>query len=172
MTTGAKIQALRERSWEEESQGHFEVAITLSNEMLGLLGNSRTDLKLAALQLERVARMHLRLNQPIEAESAARKSLDVYLRNRERLEGKWNPEGDTYLADFRMMLALSLAYQKRYAEAMPYAEQWERVHLKVRGADDPFVKEVVVRHMKRMRARLAGLPVPENDQDDHVSIKG
>lgn len=168
MTTQDKIQNLRARSWEEESQKNYETAIGLSRELLGLLGDSRTDLKLAALQWERVARMHLRLNQPIEAEAAARKSLELYLRNRALLEESWDPEGDTYLADFRMVLALSLAYQKRYAEAMPYAEQWERVHLKVRGPDDPFVKDVVARHMKRMRARLAGLPVSENDQEEHA----
>ena len=162
MTTEEKIYELRKRSWEEESQAHYELGIALSHELLGLLGNSRTDLKFAAMQWERVAHMHLQLKQPVEAEAAARKSLEAYLRNRSMLEGKWDPEGDTYLADFRMALALSLAYQKRYAEAMPYAEQWERVHLKVRGPDDPFVKDVVVRHMKRMRARLAGLSVSEN----------
>jgi len=167
MTIEQKIQDLRKRSWAEESQGHYEAGISLSHELFGLVGDSRTDLKLAALQWERVARMHLRLNQPIEAEAAARNSLEAYMRNRAMLEGKWDPEGDTYLADFRMVLALSLAYQKRYAEAMPYAEQWERVHLKVRGPDDPFVKDVVARHMKRMRARLAGLPVSENGQDEH-----
>lgn len=166
MTTQDKIQNLRARSWEEESQENYESAIGLSRELLGLLGDSRQDLKLAALQWERVARMHLRLNQPIEAESAARKSLDLYLRNRAKLEGKWDPQGDTYLADFRMMLALSLAYQKRYAEALPYAEQWEEVYLKVKGPEDPFVKDVVARHMKRMRARLAGEPVQENDKNE------
>lgn len=166
MTTQDKIQNLRARSWEEESQENYESAIGLSRELLGLLGDSRQDLKLAALQWERVARMHLRLNQPIEAEAAARNSLETYMRNRAMLEGKWDPEGDTYLADFRMVLALSLAYQKRYAEAMPYAEQWERVHFKVRGPDDPFVKDVVARHMKRMRARLAGEPVQENDKKE------
>ncbi len=172
MTTGQKIQELRARSWEEESQGHYETGISLSHELLGLVGESSADLKLAALQWERVALMYLKLKRPVEAEAAARKSLETYLRNRSMLEGKWDPEGDTYLADFRMALALSLAYQKRYAEAMPYAEQWERVNLNVRGADDPFVKDVVAGHMKRMRARFAGIPVSENSQDDHASSAG
>lgn len=82
------------------------------------------------------------------------------MRNRAMLEGKWNPDGDTYLADFRMVLAISLAYQKRYAEAFPLAELWERVHLKFKEPDDPFILNVVIPHMRRMRARVAGIPYP------------
>jgi tetratricopeptide (TPR) repeat protein len=168
MTTGQKIEHLRKKSTEEYMQADYEDGIKSSHELIALLDESRVHQRLAAFQWELVARMYLRMNRPVEAEMAARKSLDGYLRYKTADVSDWDPEGDSYLADFRMTLALSLAYQKRYAEAMPYAEQWERVHLKVRGPDDPFVKDVVARHMKRMRARLAGLPVSENGQDEHT----
>lgn len=160
MTTHDKIQDLRDKSYTEEEQGNFEMSLALNRELLSLLGDTKTDLKLAALQWERMACMYLRLKQPLEAEAAARKSLEAYLLNRAMLEGKWDGERDTYLANFRMTLALSLAHQKRYHEALPYAEQWESAYVKLKGTDDPFVKEVVAPHMERMRARVAGLPYP------------
>lgn len=170
MTTGQKIEYLRKKSAEEDIRGNYEAGIELSHELIALLDDSRVHQRLAAFQWELIARMLLRTNRHAEAEKAARKGLDGYLHYKADNSG-WDPERDCYLADFRMTLALSLAYQKRYAEAMLYAEQWERVHLKVRGPDDPFVKDVVARHMKRMRARLAGLPVSEKDQDDHAGQK-
>ena len=144
-------------------QADYKNGIESSHELIALLDDSRVHQRLAAFQWELVARMYLRMNRPIEAEMAARKSLDGYLGYKTADVSGWDSENDSYLADFRMTLALSLAYQKRYAEAVPYAEQWERVHLKMRGPDDPFVKDVVARHMKRMRARLAGLPVSEDE---------
>ena len=168
MTIGQKIEELRKKSKEEYARGIYKDGIESSRELIELLDESSVHQRMAAFQWELVARMYLQMNQPLKAEAAARNSLDAYLRYKTADASGWDPENDSYLADFRMTLALSLAYQKRYAEAMPYAEQWERVHLKVRGPDDPFVKDVVARHMKRMRARLAGLPVSENDQDDHA----
>ena len=162
MTNGEKIEDLRQRSFEAEAQGNYKAGIALSHDMLDLIEDNRVHLQLAAFQWERVALMHLRLNQPIMAEEAARKSLETYLRKRAVAGGNWTPERDCYLADFRMTLALSLAYQKRYTEALDCAEQWEKVHFNVRNADDPFIKDVVVPHMKRLRARKAGDPVPED----------
>lgn len=150
-------------------RGNYEDGIESSHELIALLDDSFVHQRLAAFQWELVARMYLKMNRPVEAETAARKGLNGYLGYKTADVSDWEPENDSYLADFRMTLALSLAYQKRYAEAMPYAEQWERVHLKVRGPDDPFVKDVVARHMKRMRARLAGLPVSENGPDEHAA---
>ncbi len=169
MTTGDKIEYLQEKILKEESQKNFNAVIALSHEILGLLGDGNSHLRTAAFQWDLVARMHLHLNEFVKAEMAAKKSLETYLHYRKEVGGNWTPERDSYFADFRMTMALSLAYQKRYAEAMPYAEQWEQTHLKVRGPDDPFVKDVVVRHMKRMRARLAGLPVSENDWNEHAA---
>jgi len=163
MTTEETIEDLRERSLEAESQKNYEGAIALSHELISLLGDDRLHLRMAAFQWELMARMYLHLNEFLKAEMAAKNSLEIYVHYRKAVGGNWDPERDCYFADFRMTLALSLAYQKRYAEAMPYAEQWERVHLKMRKPDDPFVTEVVARHMKRMRARLAGLPVSDND---------
>lgn len=161
MNKAQKISDLREKSDEEQAKGNFETSIALRQELIGLLGDTYLDLKQAALQWEDVAHMLIKLNRPVEAEAAGRNALEKYLRNRAMLEqGRWNPEEDTYLADFRMVLAISLAYQKRYAEAFPLAEQWERVHLKLKEPDDPFIQNVVVPHMKRMRARVAGLPYP------------
>lgn len=160
MTNEEKIRDLRKRSDEEQAKGEFETSISLRHELIGILGEGAIHLKLAALQWEDVAHMLIKMNRPVEAEEAARKALEAYMRNRAMLEGRWNPEGDTYLADFRMVLAISLAYQKRFAEAFPLAEQWERVHLKLKTPDDPFIQNVVIPHMKRMRARVAGIPYP------------
>lgn len=160
MTTEEKQWDLRKRCDEEQAKGNFEASIALNHELIGLFSDSKVDLKLASLHWERIAHMLIKMNRPVEAEEAARKALEAYMRNRAMLEGKWNPEGDTYLADFRMVLAISLAYQKRFAEAFPLAEQWERVHLKLKEPDDPFIINVVIPHMKRMRARVAGIPYP------------
>lgn len=160
MNIHEQISALRRKATEEQAKGNFEDSIALRQDLVRLLGDSKVDLKLAALQWEQVAHMLIKIGRYVEAEEAARKALEAYMRNRAMLEGRWNPEGDTYLADFRMVLAISLAYQKRFAEAFPLAEQWERVHLKLKEPDDPFIQNVVIPHMKRMRARVAGLPYP------------
>lgn len=163
MTTGETIEHLQKRILKEESQGNFREVLALSHEIIGLLGDSRSHLRKAAFQWDLVARMHLHLKTYAEAEVAARKCLEAYLRYRKAVGEDWDPERDCYFADFRMTLALSLAYQKRFAEAVSYAEKWEKTHLKMRNLDDPFIKEVVTPHMKRMRARLAGLPIQEDD---------
>lgn len=162
MTIGETIEDLRKESLEAESQGNYEGAIALSHKLISLVENDRLHLRMTAFHWELVARMHLRLREPVKAEKAAKSSIETYLRYRKLTGGNWTPERDCYLADFRMTLALSLAYQKRYTEALDCAEQWEKVHLKVRTKDDPFIKDVVVPHMKRLRARKAGEPVPED----------
>ena len=165
MTTGQKIEELRKKSKEEYARGSYKDGIESSRELIDLLDESSVHQRMVAFQWELVARMYLQMKEPLKAEAAARNSLDSYLRYKTADASDWDPENDSYLADFRMTLAISLAYQKRYAEAMQYAEQWERTHLKMRGPEDPFVKEVVAQHMKRMRARLAGVAVPDNDPD-------
>lgn len=165
MTTGQKIEELQKRSKEQYARGNYKEGIDSSLELIDLLDESSVHQRMIAFQWELVARMYLQMKQPHEAEAAARNSLDAYLRYKTADASGWDPANDSYLADFRMTLAISLAYQKRYAEAMQYAEQWERTHLKMRGPEDPFVKEVVAQHMKRMRARLAGVVVPDNDPD-------
>jgi len=169
MTTGQKIEELRKKSQLEYARGSYEDGIDSSLELIELLDESSVHQRMLAFQWELAARMYLQMNQPLKAEAAARNCLDAYLRCKTADANGWVPEGDSYLADFRMTLALSLAYQKRYAEAMQYAEQWEQTHLKMRGPDDPYVKEVVAGHMKRMRARLAGIAVPDNAPDHSVS---
>ncbi len=169
MTTGQKIEELRKRSQEEYTRGSYADGIDSSLELIDLIDESSVHQRMLAFQWELAARMYLQMNQPLKAEAAARNSLDAYLRYKTADANGWDPENDSYLADFRMTLALSLAYQKRYAEAMQYAEQWEKTHLKMRGPDDPYVKEVVARHMKRMRARLADIAAQDNAPDHSVS---